>query len=421
MTSRQTWSRVVRGVAAAGICVAVASAPLLARADVRLEGDWGSADPSITLDISATPRARAIELLADAAGFSVVMSSPLPDLVDIHVKDQPASKVLALLLPHGTFVVRRSANLVSIEPSDASGAAVVPVTRAAVPGSPARQAERGEDRTVLGGKLTLEKGEVAHDVAVFGGNLDVYGTVTGDLAVLGGAAHVHDGAKVLGSATVLGGHMRVDDGAEVDHDVSVVGGHLDRGAHAKVHEANADDDEKLEASGQDAKAAHGVWASVKRWGDDALSSLSLSALLFVFGAVVLALATDRSRALQVEVAARPMRTLALGVVGAIAAIALSIALCVTLIGIPVALVGVVVFILAAYAGVCAVLTTAGEALVRHRTTNAYVHLAVGCGLYFLVGLVPWFGAWAAVGVFLAGVGVMVATRGAGLVPVRTAR
>jgi uncharacterized protein YacL len=160
---------------------------------------------------------------------------------------------------------------------------------------------------------------------------------------------------------------------------------------------------------------------VKRWGDDALSSLSLSALLFVFGAVVLALATDRSRALQVEVAARPMRTLALGVVGAIAAIALSIALCVTLIGIPVALVGVVVFILAAYAGVCAVLTTAGEALVRHRTTNAYVHLAVGCALYFLVGLVPWFGAWAAVGVFLAGVGVMVATRGAGLVPVRTAR
>jgi hypothetical protein len=50
-----------------------------------------------------------------------------------------------------------------------------------------------------------------------------------------------------------------------------------------------------------------------------------------------------------------------------------------------------------------------------------VHLAVGCAFYFLVGLVPWFGTWAVWAIFFAGVGVIVATRGAGLVPERTTR
>jgi hypothetical protein len=60
----------------------------------------------------------------------------------------------------------------------------------------------------------------------------------------------------------------------------------------------------------------------------------------------------------------------------------------------------------------------GEALLRHKTENTYVHLAVGCGLYFLAGLLPWVGKWAAPLVFLAGVGAVVATRVAGLFPDR---
>jgi hypothetical protein len=279
--------------------------------------------------------------------------------------------------------------------------------------------EQGEDREVFGGSLTIAKGETAHDVAVFGGSADIYGTVTGDLAVLGGSVHVHDGARVLGHPSVMGGHMQIDDGADVSHEASVIGGHLDRKGQqqtrreTKVVDLNSD--ERSVSTGTK------MWRAISGWGDDALSSLSLAATLFVFGTVVVALATDKSRLLRVEVAARPMRTLALGIVGCIFALAVGLALCVTIIGIPVALVASGVFVLAAYAGVTAVLTTIGEALFRHKTENTYVHLAVGCGLYFLVGLLPWVGKWSGPLVFLAGVGVMVATRVAGLFPEKPPR
>jgi len=402
------------GVKAALALMALVLASLpsvaLARADLRLEGDWSS-DRPVSLDTSATPRSHAIELLADAAGWSVVQSAPLGDPVDLHVKDEPASKVLALLLPDGAYVARRSGNLVSILPS----ASASPLPHG-----------RGDDRSVFGGELTIEKDEVVHDVAVFGGRLDVHGTVTGNLAVIGGMAEVHDGARVQGSATVMGGEIRLDDGAVVEHDVDVVGGHVDRAEHAKVLGSVADDDHgdtfHRASSGKAGSRgpAHG-WRGLHGWGDDALGSVSLAALLFVFGTVVIALATERSQMLRVEVAARPMRTFALGVVGCVVGTTVLVALCVTILGIPVAVVGALASVLVAYAGVTAVLTTAGEALLRHRTTSSYAHLALGCLLYFFIGLLPWVGFWVHVAVGIVGIGAIVATRGAGFVPVRPRR
>jgi hypothetical protein len=123
--------------------------------------------------------------------------------------------------------------------------------------------------------------------------------------------------------------------------------------------------------------------------------------------------------LRAEVATRPMRSFALGVVGSIAAVALFVVLCVTLVGIPVALIGGLVGIVAAYAGIAAVLTTAGEALLRHRTQSPYVHLAVGCALLLVVGAIPLVGGLVKAAVAFMGVGVLIATRGAGLFPPKT--
>jgi len=416
--SLRRWDLAKSALAAAALVVASLPALAYARADVRLEGDWSS-DRPVSLDTSATPRAHAIELLADAAGWSIVQSAPLTDPVDLHVKNEPASKVLALLLPDGTYVARRTGNLVSLQPTGST--------------TPQPSRGKGDDRSVFGGQLTIEKGEVVHDVAVFGGRLDVYGTVTGNLAVIGGSAEVREGAHVQGSATVMGGEIRLDDGAVVDHDVDVMGGHVDRAPHARVggNETETADDDSEDRDPGPARH-HGPkaivpatgkhrWQALRSWGDDALSSMSLAALLFVFGTVVIALATDRSRTLRVEIAARPMRTFALGVVGAIVAPAILIALCFTVVGIPVAVVVGVALPLVVYAGMCAVLTTAGEALLRHRTESSYVHLALGCFLYFLIGLIPWAGFWVHIVLGVVGVGAVVATRGAGLVPLRARR
>jgi hypothetical protein len=281
-------------------------------------------------------------------------------------------------------------------------------------------AKRAEDRTVTGGKLRIERDEVVHDVSVFGGSVDVLGTVTGDLAVMGGRADVRDGAHIAGSATAVGGSLRIHDGARVDGDVGVIGGYLQRDDKAKVGgsivqgSVNDSDDDDDHPSGHK-KHGEGFGSHFLRDLGDAFSH---AALLFVFGTIVLALGSKRVESLRVEVASRPMRTFALGVVGLIAGIALLIAMCVTIVGIPVAIVGVLAGAIAFYVGIAAVLTTLGEGLLRHRTTNPYVHLALGCAILFLVGAIPYVGTLAKAFVAFAGIGVIIATRAAGLVPPR---
>ncbi len=119
-------------------------------------------------------------------------------------------------------------------------------------------------------------------------------------------------------------------------------------------------------------------------------------------------------ALEIEVARRPMRTFALGVVGLIATIALVVALAITVLGIPLAIVLLFTGVFAAYAGIAAALTTIGAALVRHRSQNVYVHLGVGCALYMLLAAIPWLGGFVTLAVAMLGVGTIVATRAAGL-------
>jgi hypothetical protein len=123
--------------------------------------------------------------------------------------------------------------------------------------------------------------------------------------------------------------------------------------------------------------------------------------------------------LRTEVAARPMRSLALGVIGGIASVVLATVLCVTIIGIPLAIVGVILGVVAVYGGIVAVLTTAGQALLGHKTKNPYVHLAAGCGLLLVLGSIPFVGKFVYAAVVLVGIGTLVATRCAGLVPNRT--
>ena len=120
--------------------------------------------------------------------------------------------------------------------------------------------------------------------------------------------------------------------------------------------------------------------------------------------------------LRAEVAARPMRSIALGFVGSFASVVILVALCVTIIGIPIAIVALLVAILAVLGAMTAVLGVAGEALLRHKTENPYVHLAVGCALFVAVSWIPWIGAVVGGALVLAAIGVLVATRFAGLLP-----
>jgi hypothetical protein len=232
---------------------------LHASAAVTKEGTWPASDAKVTLDLDGVPRAQALRKLADAAGWSLVVQTSLGadagDLIDVHVKNQPADKVLDLVLEDG-WIAKRDGTLVSLTRGPGGAPPAAPVTAAppaapapppvpappsaatdtpaapeppepagadAAPGatpsisvpSPVRgkHGKKGEDRVLTGGNITIGKDETVHDVVLFGGNADVYGIVTGDVSVTGGNATIHPGAHVKGDVVGVGGNVNLEDGA----------------------------------------------------------------------------------------------------------------------------------------------------------------------------------------------------------------
>jgi hypothetical protein len=434
-----------------GIAGALVLAANSAHASVKLEGTWPDNDKTISIDASGLARSEAVRKIADAAGWSVVVHAPAGDPIDLHVKNQPAAKVLDLVLDDAAYVAKRDGSLISIErqtetPAATTSAAplTAPVETATatpptpplfptphidlsatpptppVPSAPVVK-RRGEDRLVTGGSLRIDKDDVVKDVTVLGGSVDVFGDVTGDLTVLGGSARVHKEGHVERDATAIGGSLDIDDGATVDGDVGVVGGVLTRQPGAIIHgdvvkgkgakhDVKIDLEEPSSDNPTDGKRGWSINHGVRSIG----SALTRSAILFVFGAMLLALATDRMERLRAEIAARPMKSFALGIIGGIAAVLAVVVLCVTFIGIPLAVVGTLVAVFGGYAGFCAALATGGQALFGHRTKNPYVQLALGCVLLVIIGAIPFIGTWFTATVAFIGMGAMIATRGAGI-------
>ena len=228
------------------LCAAVVLFTTPALAEVRREGAWPDAEKTVTLDLSGVSRAEALRKLAEAAGWSIVLHAPAADPLELHVKDQPATAVLDVILDDGSYVASRRGDLISIrvasEPAAEPSAVAPPPppddppppAASSAPEPPPASAAKGEDRVVTGGKLRIEPHEIVNDVVVFGGTLDMLGTSLGDVAVIGGSARVHKGAHVHGDAAVLGGALTIDDGARADGDVEGLGGTVRRGEQAQI-------------------------------------------------------------------------------------------------------------------------------------------------------------------------------------------
>jgi hypothetical protein len=82
----------------------------------------------------------------------------------------------------------------------------------------------GRDRVVFGSDLTVDEGETVQDAVVFGGNLDVLGTVSGDAVCFGGHIKLGPHAVVRGDVVNFGGHTDIDPAAKIYGD-TVRAGH----------------------------------------------------------------------------------------------------------------------------------------------------------------------------------------------------
>jgi uncharacterized membrane protein YqjE len=190
---------------------------------------------------------------------------------------------------------------------------------------------------------------------------------------------------------------------------AVIGGEVSDagpGGHRDHDKADEDDDS------DESKQTRGF--SISHTASSVGAALARTALLFAFGCVLLSLAGGRMELMQHELAERPMRAFALGVVSLLGGAFALVALCVTIIGIPLAIVAVLVGVLGVYAGMCAAFTALGAALLQARTPSPYVHLGLGCALYLLTSSLPFIGWLTTAAAVLFGLGLLVETRGAGI-------
>lgn len=434
----------LRLISACSLLLSVCSVATHVRADVHRTGEWPSDDDErVTLNFEGS-RSQALRELASKAGWSIIDSpgsqghgstamSGASESVNLYVTDQPAVKVLELLLKDGDYDVRRDGKLLSIskskpKPSEPAGTSDAPPSSAqtlgaskpAAPGATATddrmKSHDARDRSVFGRSATIGRDEVVKNLTVMGGSADLHGLVEEDVLVLGGSLSIHKGAHVRGDVSVLGGSVELHDGARVDGDLSAAGGDIERASGAIVKgdevalldDDSADDDKPAKESNGDSDQAEDdeSWsfvASMRKLG----GALSRAALLYGFGCVLLAAAGRHMKLMQAELEERPVRALGLGLATLVGGAMALVALIVTIIGIPVAILAVLVGALGVYAGMCAVFLEVGALMLEERTPNPYAHLALGCLIYLIFSALPIIGwiATGAAGVF--GVGLLV--------------
>jgi len=411
-----SWPRLA-ALAAAIVCI-LQLFPGRALAAVERKGVWPADEKVVSFQYEG-PRVGGLEKLAEQAGWSLVLSDKgaltSPRTVSVSLKGQAPSDVLDALLDEGDFVATRKGTLVRVDLRDAGAAdvAAAPEPNDAPKPKPRDDEPRpsaaadADELKVMGGHGELPKGRSVRNVVVMGGTCDVYGRVTGDVSVMGGRVNLREGAIVEHDVTTMGGQVEMEKGAEVWGQMNTLGGILHKEDGAKVGK-------QVEVAGTSERDEKHKRSFVQRVGD----AVSNTALLFVLGVVLLALAPKRMETLRIEVARAPMRQLGLGIVGFVGFLVAIVVLCVTVIGLPLALIAALLGFVGLYGGMVAALTVLGAALVRHKSENVYVHLAVGCAIFFFVYPLPYVGPPLVLGLLFVGVGVLVSTRFAGYFPAK---
>jgi hypothetical protein len=94
-----------------------------------------------------------------------------------------------------------------------------------------RRIHRGSP-TVVGSSVRIAADEVADDVTVFGGSVEVDGRVDGDVTAFGGPIEIE--GEVRRDVTAIAGNIRLGEDSEVGGEVTSVGGRVEREPGARV-------------------------------------------------------------------------------------------------------------------------------------------------------------------------------------------
>lgn len=132
-----------------------------------------------------------------------------------------------------TFLALVAASVLSVSPAAGPPSPPAPL---AAPATASIARTVSGPANVFGGDFTVPANEVLDgNVTVYGGDVDVEGTVTHDVSVFGGSVTIN--GSVQHDVRMYGGNLQLGPHAAVGHDVSIVGGNLNRDPGARVGHA----------------------------------------------------------------------------------------------------------------------------------------------------------------------------------------
>jgi len=262
--------------------------------------------------------------------------------------------------------------------------------------------------SIFGGDYTIPANETRQgNVTVYGGSVDVQGTISHDLRVFGGDVTIE--GRVGHDVQIFGGSVHLGAQADVGHDVTVIGGSLDRDPGARVgHD--------VIQGGFSTDLVSGMLPSLPQLpsltGIDTPLRIGLSAG-FVLLALLLQLLFPRQIATARDALdERPFTTLGLGCLTSVAGVLLAALLAVTVILVPLSLAIGVAMTAAWVLGVAGLIVLLGERLAAmlHLHINPVPTLLIGGALVAVLVNVPYLGIVFALLIGSMALGAVVLTR-----------
>jgi len=325
-----------------------------------LEGDWPS-EGRVTMQAESEPAEAVLGKIAEAAGLSLVIPDGVASQrVTVSFRDTPVRDAFRTVLEASGLRAERSGSLVRVLDADPESGSRHRHRPHRDPGVP--------ERVRVGGSVVVHEGEEVSEAVAVGGDVEVRGKAREAVAV-GGDVRVLGRGEVTREAVAIGGKIHVDPEAKVAGDrvefgsktiPAIVGGLLGLGAAASL-----------------------AWSFVH--------GLATFVVFFVVGWILLALAPQRLEAVAGTLAARPLRSGLIGMLGAVVAALTSCLLVVSILGIPLVPLVALGIVAAIVFGMAAIALRLGRALPLGHEKGGVLSLAMGTLVLVVLRHIPWVG------------------------------
>ena len=272
----------------------------------------------------------------------------------------------------------------------------------------------GDVSGVAGDIVIREGGVVEGDLDAAAGSIRIAGTVRGDVSGGAGSIHLAETGVVEGKFNVGAGEVRID--GRIEGNATVGADTIRLGENATVA-GSLTYDGSLEGNRdavqgeitEDSSLGPSVFNDIQPFAEFVFA-LSMLALNFVLGVLLLLLFPNFSAGVADRVSTDPIRSGLIGLGLFIAVPILLIAIAITVIGIPIALAGVLGFLLLVWVGIVYGRFAVGYWLLSYADIdNPWAGLALGLVLGAILGQIPIFGTIVNFAILVVGLGALVTT------------